>query len=158
MQKSLKVFSLRFQNGLEGFDNGIVDRFCKETTVSEINTSFVVHENMPYCFVSVVYEEKSNLPKFMSPEKIEKEDVTAGMSEAERVLYERLRQWRKEAAEEQGAPAYLICTNVQLKEIVSRRCRSIEAMRAIRGLGKSKLEKNGKFILSIIEDFYGKDR
>ncbi len=156
MPKLVKVFSLRFSNALEGFDNGLVDRFCRENAILEVKTEFVVHEQFPYCFVSIIYEEKAKLPKFLAPEVVEKEDVTVDMNESEKLLYERLRLWRKETSEKAGIPAFMICTNVQLREIIMRRCRSIEAMTAIKGLGKSKLEHNGKAMLSIIEDFYGK--
>lgn len=157
MQKQLRVFSLKFSNSLDGFDNGIVDRFCRENTILDIKTEFVVHEKFPYCLVSVVYEEKSKQPKFLAPEKVEKEDVTATLNESEKLLYERLRVWRKQTADQAGIPAFMVCTNVQMKEIVVRRCHSIEAMQAIHGLGKSKLANNGKAILAIIEDFYGKN-
>jgi superfamily II DNA helicase RecQ len=47
-------------------------------------------------------------------------------------------------------PAYALFTNEQLAAMVTRRTRSLEALGAIDGVGKSRVEKYGPAFLAIL--------
>jgi superfamily II DNA helicase RecQ len=76
------------------------------------------------------------------------------MSEPERLLYEKLQSWRKEQAQKDGVPVFIIATNRELAEAATKAPETLEALRQIKGFGKRKIERYGKPILHIIQHFY----
>ena len=66
-------------------------------------------------------------------------------------LLEALRRWRRERASEDGVPAYVVFHDTTLVEIADSRPRTLPALRRIRGLGPTKLERYGAEILAVIE-------
>jgi len=68
-------------------------------------------------------------------------------------LFERLRDWRVEAARRHGVPAYVIFHDATLREIARARPSSLDALRAISGVGARKLEAYGADIVGLVEQF-----
>lgn len=65
-------------------------------------------------------------------------------------VFVRLRQWRKEAAEEEGVPLYTIFTNEQLAEMARRRPQTKAELGSIDGVGEARLGKYGEAVLALI--------
>ncbi|MCO6417375.1 DNA helicase RecQ [Siccirubricoccus sp. KC 17139] len=65
-------------------------------------------------------------------------------------LFEALRAWRKQEAEEQGVPAYVIFHNETLAAIAERRPQDAEELAMVAGVGRSKLERYAEDVLDII--------
>ena len=68
-------------------------------------------------------------------------------------LWEALRACRKELADEQGVPPYVIFHDATLMEMVSHRPMSNSELKAINGVGDKKLTSYGAPFLSVIEKF-----
>ena len=68
---------------------------------------------------------------------------------AEPGLFERLRAWRADTARAHGVPAYVIFHDATLRDIATVRPASLEALRAISGVGARKLEAYGAAILAL---------
>jgi ATP-dependent DNA helicase RecQ len=68
------------------------------------------------------------------------------------LLWEKLRDVRKQIATEQGVPAYVIFHDATLMEMVERRPVTLEAMSAVSGVGAAKLDKYGARFLDAIND------
>jgi len=68
-------------------------------------------------------------------------------------LFERLRAWRVEAARRHGVPAYVIFHDATLRQIASTRPSSLDALRAISGVGAKKLDAYGADIVGLVEQF-----
>ncbi len=66
-------------------------------------------------------------------------------------LFVRLRSLRKTLAEREKQPVFAIFTNAQLAEFVQRGCRSLEEIRAIPGVGESRVAKYGAEVLAILK-------
>jgi DNA helicase-2/ATP-dependent DNA helicase PcrA len=66
-------------------------------------------------------------------------------------LSEALRRWRRERASEDGVPAYVVFHDTTLVEIADSRPRTLPALRRVRGMGPTKLERYGSEILAVIE-------
>jgi superfamily II DNA helicase RecQ len=62
-----------------------------------------------------------------------------------------LRLWRRERASEDGVPAYVVFHDTTLAEIADVRPRTLPALRRVRGMGPSKLERYGAELLAVIE-------
>ncbi|OFZ99018.1 MAG: ATP-dependent DNA helicase RecQ [Betaproteobacteria bacterium RIFCSPLOWO2_12_FULL_62_13b] len=75
-----------------------------------------------------------------------------GLSAVEAGLYERLRAWRADAARAHGVPAYVILHDATLRDIAHLRPGSLDALRAISGVGARKIEAYGEQILKRVAD------
>jgi superfamily II DNA helicase RecQ len=79
-----------------------------------------------------------------------------GLNEAQRLLLKRLREWRKEKAEKEGIPVFIIATNKQFVDLIKRSPVSMEAVKEIHGFGKKKVDRYGKELVEIVKAFYEK--
>ena len=67
-------------------------------------------------------------------------------------LFERLRKLRKQLADAQGLPPYVIFHDATLREMVERRPRTLGEFAGIRGVGEGKLARYGQqFIAALCE-------
>ncbi|NYG60500.1 DNA helicase-2/ATP-dependent DNA helicase PcrA [Nocardioides daedukensis] len=66
-------------------------------------------------------------------------------------LFERLRQWRKERASDDGVPAYVIFTDKTLEAIAEARPDNEAKLLRISGVGPAKIERYGEAVLELIE-------
>lgn len=141
----LRIFTLAFDEVSEGFPDEIVTEFCRNKRVLQVESKFFVHEGRPFWSVAVHYEVV-----LRGEEKIRELD------DAQRLLYERLREWRKEKAAKEGIPVYLVATNSQFLQMIRLKCRSLESFKSIKGFGKQRIGKYGKDITELIKGFYEK--
>ncbi|KQY22412.1 ATP-dependent DNA helicase RecQ [Cellulomonas sp. Root485] len=65
-------------------------------------------------------------------------------------LFEVLRAWRAGVAKEQGVPAYVVFHDATLREVVTQRPTSLEALGGISGVGATKLERHGPGLLAAL--------
>jgi ATP-dependent DNA helicase RecQ len=65
-------------------------------------------------------------------------------------LFERLRALRKELADHQGVPAYIVFSDKVLREMAARRPRTPEELLDVPGVGPAKLERYGQAFLGAI--------
>ena len=66
--------------------------------------------------------------------------------------WERLRQFRKELADAEGVPPYIIFHDATLKEMLHARPRTLEQMAEVPGIGQAKLERYGEKFLSVLNN------
>jgi DNA helicase II / ATP-dependent DNA helicase PcrA len=66
-------------------------------------------------------------------------------------LFDALRRWRRDRAQGDGVPAYVVFHDSTLAEIASRRPRTLADLRTISGVGPAKLERYGQEILSVLQ-------
>jgi DNA helicase-2/ATP-dependent DNA helicase PcrA len=65
-------------------------------------------------------------------------------------LFESLRSWRKEQAEAQSVPAFVVFSDATLEALAEVRPRDRRALQSINGIGKAKLDKYADELLAII--------
>jgi ATP-dependent DNA helicase RecQ len=66
-------------------------------------------------------------------------------------LFERLRSLRKELADLQGVPPYVIFSDATLRGMVRRRPKTAEELLEVSGVGQVKLERYGKAFLDELD-------
>lgn len=71
----------------------------------------------------------------------------------DRTLFEELRRLRREIAEEQHVPPFIIFSDATLNDMCRRLPSSDEAMLAVSGVGKLKLEKYGDRFIEVINEY-----
>lgn len=72
------------------------------------------------------------------------------LSDDDRALFERLRTRRRELADRQGVPAYIVFSDKVLVEMAARRPRTTDELLAISGVGPTKLERYGADFLDVL--------
>jgi ATP-dependent DNA helicase RecQ len=71
-------------------------------------------------------------------------------SEADPVMLERLKAWRREEAKRQGKPPYVIFHDSTLQALAAVHPRDREALQRVRGIGPAKLEAYGDVLLELL--------
>ncbi|HSW47278.1 MAG TPA: DNA helicase RecQ [Phycisphaerae bacterium] len=75
-----------------------------------------------------------------------------------RQLFERLKTLRLEIAGEHNVPAFMICSDRTLRDIVRHRPTSEQEMLAIHGIGPAKYESFGRQFIQVIRDHFSGSR
>lgn len=68
-------------------------------------------------------------------------------------LFEDLRRLRKRLADEQAVPPYVVFSDATLREMAAKPPSSLEAFRAINGVGDLKLQRYGEAFVAAIRDY-----
>ena len=76
-----------------------------------------------------------------------------GVSEVDPKLREYLREWRRDMAKQQNAPAFVIMHDTTLDEICRTRPRSLSDLLRVSGIGERKAELYGRQILAALSRF-----
>ncbi|MCC3281017.1 ATP-dependent DNA helicase UvrD2 [Arthrobacter caoxuetaonis] len=66
------------------------------------------------------------------------------------VTFEALREWRKEAANEAGVPAFVVFTDATLVAIAEDKPSTLNRLATLPGVGPSKLERYGEAVLAVL--------
>jgi len=74
----------------------------------------------------------------------------ADVAPVDEAAYEALRTWRREVSKEHSVPAYTVFHDSTLKELARVRPQSLTQLRAISGIGATKLERYGEALLEIL--------
>ena len=72
-------------------------------------------------------------------------------TEREERLWQALRKWRQERARAEEIPAYMVCGDKTLRDIVEKMPRGLDGLRNIYGLGEAKIDKFGDELLEILD-------
>ncbi|MBI4346567.1 MAG: RecQ family ATP-dependent DNA helicase [Elusimicrobia bacterium] len=76
--------------------------------------------------------------------------VAAGSPEPDEALFDKLRALRKQLADRQGVPPYLVFHDSALVEMAAAKPRTLDALRGVKGVGEKKLERYGAAFLAAI--------
>lgn len=139
----LRIFTLPFDETSESFPDEIITQFCLNKKVHRLDSQFFLQDGRPFWSVAVHYEVI-----------LKGKEPLRELDEEQKKLFERIRQWRKERADKEGIPAYLICTNAQLVHIIRLKCQTLETFKQVRGFGKKRISKYGKAMIEMIKAFY----
>lgn len=140
----IRIFTLPFDGSTESFDDELIQEFCQNKKVHRIETHFFRQEGRAYWSVAVHYDTL----------EVKKAEKAWELDEAGKLLYQRLREWRKEIGAKEGFPVYLVATNAQLVDMIKRRCTTLESFKLVKGFGKKRVGKYGRRIAEIIQGFY----
>ena len=75
---------------------------------------------------------------------------TAPAQPVDSALYERLEAWRRETAKREDRAAYLVLTNESLRQVAAEKPQTLDALKAVKGIGPVKLERYGEAILELV--------
>lgn len=141
-----EIITIPFNVSSKCFYADELNRFCLNKNVLKTEVEFFRDDKQAYWTAFIEYG--------IILENTKDEPDTKCLTEAGKLCYERLREWRKETAEKEGIPPYVIARNSHLSEIIKREIKTLEALKQIHGFGNRKVEKYGKDIIDIINIFY----
>jgi ATP-dependent DNA helicase RecQ len=84
--------------------------------------------------------------------KRDKAEEIAPVDPADEALLQALRECRRQLAQAQNVPAYVIFHDSTLKEMAARKPQKPDALRRITGVGDTKLERYGEAFLAILRE------
>lgn len=139
------IITIPFNTVSKCFYTEELNKFCLNKKILAKKIEFFKDEKTVYWTVFIEYE--------LVLENISIEQK--GLTEAGKLCFERLKEWRKLTAEKEGIPPFVIAKNSHFIEIINKEIKTIEALKQIQGFGRKKIEKYGKEIMEIIKTFYG---
>jgi ATP-dependent DNA helicase RecQ len=84
----------------------------------------------------------------MAMPAIETDDLD--LSPEDTALLQRLQEWRRDRADRDGVPAYVVAHNKWLLELAQRRPRSVTELAGLTGFGQARTERYGAEIIAVI--------
>lgn len=79
-------------------------------------------------------------------------DFTNKLSEADLILYNNIKDWRKNLAEEMNVPPYIIFGDKTLEELVEKKPKTREELLKVFGIGEVKADNIGSAVLRLISN------
>jgi superfamily II DNA helicase RecQ len=143
----LKVFTFRFSESLDGFDDEPLQNFLSNKEIIEFHHHFFIHAKTPYLTVIIAYRDQT--PKG-TQKHARKPDPRQRLDDFEKETYDALRTWRAARAVQEGIPPYMIANNKQLAHMVRLKAASKSDLSRVSGIGDAKIEKYGEDILQTI--------
>ena len=143
-----KIITLCFDPTTGGFDDNLLNSFLTNKTVRRIEPGFFHHDGRAYWSVWVDYDNVLNAT--------ESRKSSIPLTDPEKILLQKLQNWRKERAGKGDMAAYIIATNRELEAIVQKKPRTLESLRTVQGFGAKKIQSYGQEIIGIISSFYQK--
>jgi superfamily II DNA helicase RecQ len=147
-----RLLTLRYSESLGGFDDTPLLEFTRDKELTSFREYFFLVNDVPHLTCVLSYPEAVVPADILEQSRQSQEspsssrgasrrsaaDLTASLKEADRALFNTLREWRAKEAREQGIPAYLIFNNRQLLDIVTLRPESPNALLQIFRVGPAK--------------------
>ncbi|HEX8369551.1 MAG TPA: HRDC domain-containing protein [Pyrinomonadaceae bacterium] len=160
-----KTFKIRLSEEARNSDEARLNKFLESVAVRQTFASVVGDESWS---VLVFYEDafsaaqspaQENFPVQTPPVK----QAAAKSVEAEKPapepiiltpeqenIFNLLKQWRNDRANQDGLPPYMIAQNESLVQIAAARLETIEDFLGIKGFGEKRAQKYGEEILNIL--------
>jgi superfamily II DNA helicase RecQ len=152
--KMIKIFTIPFSKSSETFFEDEPNQFLLNKKVNSIKAEFFKNRENFYWTVFIDCDTVIAESKDKKEKGIDKQDQPhIKLDEKDELLLKRLKEWRKQRAEKEGIPVYIIANNKELLAIVQSKPKSKEALKQIKGYGKKKIEKYGDDVLKIISGF-----
>jgi len=166
----IRVFTLLFDKNISGFDDTEVRNFLADKRLLRVNEQFFEYGGVPHISLFLVYSsdgcesklrgafrEKAESCEGLEVSGKESGNVSnrdslrkklEGLSKADAALYDSLREWRREKAQSEGIPVYLVASNSMLLDVVLNRPESLHKLQEINGFGEGKVKKFGSELIA----------
>ena len=146
----LKIFTLKFTDSTDGFDDSDIQDFQTEREIIDVTEHFFVHERTPYLTVLLSYRDTAADEK-RKPVPVRRSDPRDDLDDTEKTTYDALRAWRAAKAKQEGVPPYVIANNKQLAKMIRLRADNKTGLMKVDGFGEAKAEQYGAEILEILK-------
>lgn len=146
--KHYAALNLHGRERIAGWMRELLDRGLLETTADEYPRLIITAAGR----AALESDKLISLDGFSPKRGGEKAEVKIEEAEAEKNLFEKLRQWRLQKAQSLGIAPFIILRDSVMKEIVRHQPRRVEELNHIKGIGADKAARFGEEILSIVNE------
>jgi superfamily II DNA helicase RecQ len=165
----VKLFTFRYSATLGGFDDSVHSDYVRDKEVIAFREHFYSVNEVPHVTCVLIHQDavvpremieaareiprREERPRPTSnhfERRKDRPDVTAGLSEPERLLFNTLRTWRSKKAHDEGVAPFIVFTNRELLEIVRKRPASPTALGNLDGIGPGKVKRHATEVLRIL--------
>ena len=151
----LKLFAIKFNPEIGRFEDEALETFQEENMVLSYHPYLIKGDETTYLGVFIAYSEKASAKKtrdFETKNKQNERNPKEKLTPSELKLFEQMKKVRKDKSDAMGLPPYILSTNAEMKQIIKKKCTTIQSLKAIRGFGKKKLEAIGHDFITLIKD------
>jgi len=141
----VKVLKVRISEEFQTTDETLVNNFLSRYDVVNMNSK-LVQDEINYWSVLVYYQEKSKQTNSNKVSVSSEEEL----SEEEKIIYNKLKDWRFEKSKELDQPPYIIFHNTHLMSIAKFKPYNLRDLEQISGLGESKIKRYGTEIIEVL--------
>lgn len=140
-------------------DNKVTRKLLSESLEKlqkEVFIRLTCLENCQTGFETMAYiKTRSNAEIDFVPQIKQKAEVPRGYSKniPYPVLYDEIRRWRNDLADEKNIPAYMIMQQKSILELVQKLPVTTAALKTVSGMGKARISQFGKDLISMIVNF-----
>jgi|SRR5699024_3337173 len=139
-----QIFKIRLTEEYQQIDLENISTFLSKKKVKRMQSAFVEAEPN-YWSILTFYESKRSSPSTKySVASIEE------LSASDKEIFNYLKAWRRDKAEQLNIPLFMICHNTELMSIAKARPKTAEELIQIKGFGEHKAAKFGEDIIVMI--------
>lgn len=143
----VKVLKIRVSDRFQNMDEAVVNDFLSRYDVINMNSK-LVQDEINYWSVLIYYQEKSKQSGSSKMDVSSEKDL----SDEEKTIYNKLKDWRYEKSKELHQPPYVIFHNTHLMSIAKFKPYNLQDLEQINGLGESKIKRYGIEIIEVLEN------
>jgi len=152
-----RILTVGWDSAAGMFDDSVLRGYLADREVLRAEPQFFVHGGKPYW--TVYLETRLLQGAEARPADAERKQeeraaalkaVLSELDEAERARYERILQWRREAARVEGVPPFVLCNNRQAVDLARRAPKTLQALAGLKGFGPKRVKKHGSEILEVL--------
>ncbi len=135
-----------------------MNRFLASVKVITVHRDFVVDGGNSCRLIDIEYQTGDAAVQLVKSGQSAKKkiDYKEVLSPDDFAVYARLRDWRKETGERDGAQLYNIFNNEQMAYIVQNKICTKSGLKNISGDGEARVEKYGDAVVAIMTEEIGK--
>lgn len=135
-----------------------LNQFIASHRVVSKQQQMVERDGIPYmmCWLEYVpgLADSAQREEANNSRTIARKDVWDDLKSEDRERYERLRALRKTIAEAEHVKPFVIFTNEQLGEMITRHVDSLESLKKLNGVGDSRVEKYGRRFAELLRELW----
>jgi superfamily II DNA helicase RecQ len=142
---NIKVFNIRLTKEFCQADQAKLNAFLDSVEVKLTSTNFVTTGTVDFWSVVIFFSAKQ-LKKDKTAEVFSEQQL----SQEEALVFQALKTWRNDLARRLEWSSFRICHNSHLLAVAKSKPETLEALESIPGFGKTRTEKYGDAILSVL--------
>lgn len=148
----IKVFNIRLSKEHFESDQNKLNDFLENVTFKK-STASLVENPSNYWTILIHYEEINHhqAKPIIIPEKNKSSEITEDdLILDELVIVKKLKEWRLQKAQEEGFPAYMILSNLNIFTLAKYKPQLISDFLSLKGFGEKKTERYGDELMDLL--------
>ena len=137
----VKLFTIRLDDANLEIDQNSLNDFLETVKLIKSDCHFIESE-VHHWNVLLHYE----LPETLLNTTID----NIQLNQDQELIFQGLKKWRNQKAEELGLKHFLICYNSELQNVAIKQPKTLNDLKKIKGFGNLKIQKYGNEIISVL--------